>query len=461
MEWIMSFESENSGQGHEITNAGEKPKPLTLFYSYSHKDEALREKLEEQLAVLRRRGLITAWHDREIIAGEDWKGKIDERLDSADIILLLVSPSFLASDYCWDREMTRALERHDLGEAQVIPVILRPCLWQEGPFAKLQAVPKDARPVTQWQDADEAFFNVASAIRLAIEELQLRRLSVAAPLLTEPPASVPPSTHSRSSDIPPTASASEGRVYVGAELRALPDLAVFKDIDAPWCPEMVALPAGEFMMGAPDTGEGEEYAKPQRRVEISYRLAIGRYPVMFDEYDHFCAAAGRRKPEDRGWGRGRRPVINVNWKDAKAYCEWLARETGKPYRLPTEPEWEYACRAGTITRYAFGDSISKAKARYGLLAWSTVEVGRYRPNLWGLFDMHGNVWEWVEDVYRSYSEAPCDGSPQLEGKAQDTRVVRGGSFRCAESSLLRSYFRNTYKYMESEDDLGFRVAQTL
>ena len=97
-------------------------------------------------------------------------------------------------------------------------------------------------------------------------------------------------------------------MHVRVDPGALPGLAVFKDIDAPWWPEMVVLPAGEFMMGAPDTDEGEVYAKPQRRVEINYRLAVGRYPVMFDKYDHFCAAAGRWKPEDRGWGRGRRGV---------------------------------------------------------------------------------------------------------------------------------------------------------
>src|SRR5204862_7525819 len=135
---------------------------------------------------------------------------------------------------------------------------------------------------------------------------------------------------------------------------------------------------------------------------------------------------------------------------AKAYCDWLAHQTGKPYRLLTGDEWEYACRAETTTKFAYGDSISTSKARYGWLAWSTVEVGRFPPNLWGLFDVHGNVWEWVEDVSNHDSHA-----------AQDQRVLRGGSFRCAESTLLRADFCSFQKYMESRDDVGFRVGRTL
>jgi formylglycine-generating enzyme required for sulfatase activity len=224
---------------------------------------------------------------------------------------------------------------------------------------------------------------------------------------------------------------------------------------------MVVVPAGEFRMGAPDTDAGEQYVKPQRCVKIDYRFAIGRYPTTFGEYDHFCAASGQWKPDDKGWGRGRRPVINVNWKDARAYCEWLAQQTGKPYRLPSESEWEYACRAGTTTRFAFGDSIASAKARYGWMAWSTAEVGSYQPNLWGLFDMHGNVWEWVEDAAGKHSDAPCDGSPRTAIDPEDTRMTRGGSHACLEGALLRSYVRRISKYMISENDLGFRVARTL
>ncbi|MCG8448336.1 MAG: toll/interleukin-1 receptor domain-containing protein [Pirellulales bacterium] len=138
-----------------------------VFFSYSHADEALRDELEKQLSMLKRQGVIETWHDRRIGAGEELHGAIDVHVESDDIVLLLVSPDFLASDYCYDIEMTRALERHDAGEAIVIPVILRPCDWQPAPFGKLNASPPDGKPITKWADRDEAFLEVAKAVRQA------------------------------------------------------------------------------------------------------------------------------------------------------------------------------------------------------------------------------------------------------------------------------------------------------
>ena len=139
------------------TNSDE---PTEVFYSYSHKDEELRDEIQEHLSILRRQGVITNWHDREIGAGKEWEGQIDEHLQRADVILLLISSSFLASNYCNDVEMARAMERHDAGEARVIPIILRPVDWEGSPFEKLQALPKDAKPITTWTNKDEAFTNM-------------------------------------------------------------------------------------------------------------------------------------------------------------------------------------------------------------------------------------------------------------------------------------------------------------
>ncbi|MFC7537181.1 toll/interleukin-1 receptor domain-containing protein [Sphingomonas sp. GCM10030256] len=145
-----------------------------LFFSYSHADEALRDQLERQLAMLKRQGIIEAWHDRRIGAGNEWATAIDNHVETDDIILLLVSPDFLASDYCYDREMNRALERHDAGEAIVIPVILRPCDWHHAPFGKLQAVPTDGKPVTLMPNTDAALLEVAQAVRDAAGRLTSR-----------------------------------------------------------------------------------------------------------------------------------------------------------------------------------------------------------------------------------------------------------------------------------------------
>jgi TIR domain-containing protein len=165
-------------QGGEILPGQEVSQPIELFYSYAHQDERLRKRLETHLSALRQQKVITEWHDRKIVAGMDWKQSIDTHLATAAVILLLVSPDFLASDYCYGIEMQRALARHAEGDACVIPVILRPVDWQGTPFAHLQCAPTLAKPVTMWSNRDEAFRDVAMAIRTAIERLYPRHSSL-------------------------------------------------------------------------------------------------------------------------------------------------------------------------------------------------------------------------------------------------------------------------------------------
>jgi len=145
--------------------------PIRLFYSYAHEDEALRERLETHLKLLKRQGVLQDWHDRDISAGSEWAQQISAQLETADIILLLISPDFIASDYCWDVELQRAMARHEAGEAVVIPVVLRETDWTGAPFGKLQALPRDAKPVTRWADPDAAFVDIARGIRKVIAEL--------------------------------------------------------------------------------------------------------------------------------------------------------------------------------------------------------------------------------------------------------------------------------------------------
>jgi proteasome lid subunit RPN8/RPN11 len=144
--------------------------PIKVIFSYSHRDELLRDELAKHLSLLKWQGTITEWHDRRITAGQEWAGDIDAHLESAQLILLLISADFLASAYCYSTEMTRAMERHEQGEARVIPIILRDVDWEDAPFAKLQALPKDAKAITSWHNTDEAFADVARGIRRAIKE---------------------------------------------------------------------------------------------------------------------------------------------------------------------------------------------------------------------------------------------------------------------------------------------------
>lgn len=166
---------------------------VKVFFSYSHKDETLRDELATHLSMMKRQGVIEAWHDREISAGSEWANAIDDNLEVADIILLLVSANFLASDYCYDTEMIRAMERHQTREARVIPIILKPVDWNDAPFGKLQALPKNAKPITTWPDQDEAFLNVVQGIRRVVEEMAKSKPSTSTPAKNTTPATFSPS----------------------------------------------------------------------------------------------------------------------------------------------------------------------------------------------------------------------------------------------------------------------------
>ncbi|HHD73096.1 MAG TPA: hypothetical protein ENL02_04250, partial [Epsilonproteobacteria bacterium] len=191
-----------------------------------------------------------------------------------------------------------------------------------------------------------------------------------------------------------------------------------------------------FQMGSDD---GRDNEKPVHTVTFNYDFEIAPYLVTFEEYDLFCEDTDRIKPHDVGWGRGRRPVINVSWHDAKAYCDWLSDKTRETYRLPTEAEWEYACRAGTAEKWSFGDDEKELDkyAWYDKNAYDKGEkhpdygthpVGTKDPNPWGLYDMHGNVWEWCEDDFvDNYKETPIDGSAYHNQK-EGEKVLRGGSW---------------------------------
>jgi len=235
------------------------------------------------------------------------------------------------------------------------------------------------------------------------------------------------------------------------------------------CPEMVVVPPGSFTMASPPSEPGHTADEgPQHMVTIARPFAVGRFEVTFDEWDACAADGGCKgyKPSDEGWGRGRRPVINVSWDDAIAYVDWLSKKTGKPYRLLSGAEYEYATRAGTQTAYPWGNTIGTNNANCHACgsrwdARQTAPVGSFAANGFGLYDMVGNVREWTEDCYHdSYSGAPTDGSAWIEGGSCYRRVVRGGSWLLAPAflrSASRYWFTGDYRL----NYLGFRVARTL
>ena len=273
------------------------------------------------------------------------------------------------------------------------------------------------------------------------------------------------------------------------------------------CPEMVVIPAGTFVMGSPDgetpvtgldgkpkpgplapkeerrgTNEG-----PQHEVKIAGAFAAGKYAVTFEEWDECVALSACPPASDSGYGRGRRPVINVSWEDAKKYVAWLSSMTGKDYRLLSEAEWEYAARAGSRTAYSFGDyyppskriceyanfadiSLDRQSKRQGLTVSAsdlcddghivTAPVGSFKPNAFGLYDMHGNVFQWTENCYAdNYEGASADGAP-VTTKNCSSRVVRGGSWY-GTPEYLRSAYRDRLTPVNRVNSIGFRVGRTL
>ena len=235
--------------------------------------------------------------------------------------------------------------------------------------------------------------------------------------------------------------------------------------DCPECPELVAIPAGSFSMGS-QTGDADEL--PVREITITRPLAVGRFEVTFAEWDACFTAGGcKRMPNDYGWGRGRRPVVDVAWSDAsREYLSWLSKRTGKTYRFLSEAEWEYAARAGSKTSYSWGDKIGDGKANCdGCGApWDgdkTAPVGTFQPNAFGLYDMHGNVWEWTADCYRKDLAKTPAGGKAVSLQDCELRAIRGGSWLSEPPALRAANRDRLHGRSRYSLAIGFRVARPL
>jgi formylglycine-generating enzyme required for sulfatase activity len=273
----------------------------------------------------------------------------------------------------------------------------------------------------------------------------------------------------------PTDTAADGDDAAGRPARDagqpadLSDLATFTDTVADgspcdFCPEMVVIPAGTFTMGSPPDEEGRQEDEGPRR-EVSVRpFAIGRFEVTFAQYDACVNAGGCAEHlDDLGWGRKNMPVINVSWSEAQSYAEWLSDVTGEPYQLPSEAQWEYGARAGSIYAFSFGSSLSPDDANFAYEVGRPATVGSYYPNRWGVFDMHGNVWEWTQDCWHdTYEAAPATDQAWLNEDNGDCslRVLRGGA-AFMTSAMLRSANRLARHASDASNVFGFRVARTL
>lgn len=446
-----------------------------IFFSYSSKD---RERLTPLVRAFERQGWSVFWDHQTIHTGENWHRKIEEAINNSRCVVVAWSRYSVQSE--WVLEEAHKAKRRGVLLPVRIDDVEPPfgfSLRQAGDFthwndkpdhpvfielaARIYALLADSSPPPEPQPATllsrsrpgsgktGQFLGIGvGVVAMAgavfyMQQPDVSKPPVPAQTVTQPAATTPvvpvPST-------PPTP----------------PPV---KPERQPFEPEMVNIPAGSFTMGCKegrDDVEGgcDDDEKPAHKVSIS-TFQIGKYEVTFDEWDACEQAKACPHADDSGWGRGKRPVINVSWDDiAQKYIPWLNQKTGKSYRLPTEAEWEYAARGGKESAYPWGQSIGKNNANCagdlcGEKFVYTSPVGSFSPNPFGLYDMHGNVWEWVSDWKGEYA-AEQQQDPKGASSGSD-RVLRGGSWG-REPRVVRSAYR--YSTPDGRGiSVGFRVAQ--
>ena len=404
-----------------------------IFICYSRTDATVAETLAERLEA---QGW-SVYRDVKTQVGKSWHEEIEAELHASKAVIVLWSSKSRGSHEVLDEA------RYAKDNGKLFPTLIQQILRPLG-FGGIQTA-----DLIGWTGEQEhpGLTQLFTALRMHLNVGETRPASIdpAQPPVTQPEAAQAP-----------TARISSGQT--------------FRD-KLKWGgegPLMVVIPAGHFLMGSPpDESDRGDREGPQHEVRIAEPFAIGVYVVTFEEYDRFCDATNQAKPKDKNWGRGRRPVINVSWDDAKTYCRWLTEQSGRAYRLPSEAEWEYACRAGTKTPFHFADIISADQANFdgnypynrsakGKYRKRTEPVGSFAPNAFGLYDMHGNVWEWCQDNWHeNYQGGPDDGSPWEEGKSV-LRVLRGGAWDDGAAGA-RSAARDFNLPVDRLNHLGFRV----
>ncbi|MBL7794279.1 MAG: SUMF1/EgtB/PvdO family nonheme iron enzyme [Saprospiraceae bacterium] len=541
--------------------------PLKTFIIYARADAEYKNALRHHLTPLEDEGLLVVWDDAHLLPGEEWGKSIEDRLDESDLVLMLVSADSLKSPVIKKTELKKTLERKKQGVTQFIPVLVRDCLWEAVPaISGVQMLPLDGQrtlqPVAAWLSPDAAWASALRELLKLIPDIQqkiaadravqeaaqrkeqeaiqekaaaekaekLRNKSDEAAwkkVLSEVTAATKletkieiynayledEETHLNHREEAETAiEEMDGEMRIArilAEKEAIKRLeaeAKKKAEEEAANDQMVLIKGGTFEMG--DVMGDKEYDDETLHQVTLSDFYLGAYEVTFEEYDRYCEATGKEKPGDSGWGRGKLPVINVNWYDAVEYCNWLSTQRGlkavytidkntqdpnnlqkddklkwsisadwsaNGYRLPTEAEWEYAARAmngkgGGKVRFGNGKDIADPKeinfdgtASYkkpysvaGEYRQKTTPVGNFSPNSLGLHDMSGNVWEWCWDWYGAYPTA-AQTNPK-GANSGEVRVLRGGSWG-SDPLHARAAYRGWGGPSRRFSVRGFRLAR--
>jgi formylglycine-generating enzyme required for sulfatase activity len=432
--------------------------------------------------LLKQQDLLDYWTDIEIGIGDTWFQKIQEAMNTATVAIMLISAHFLTSTFIRREEIKRLLERRAEENLPIFPILVLPCDFEAVPWlAELQLRPKDEKGSVKALASYEGLpgAKVEEQLTEIVKEIRstLKRLTSVSPQNEKPRKSQGDTTASpivgkketASSEVP-VIEQETSRIEVVPPPMPLvsPPVPPFEEITNSIGMKLILIPAGKFLMGSES---GLDNEKPVRTVIISKPFYLGKYPVTQAQWRTVMGNnPSRFQQEEKGWlfskkkDNPNRPVECVSWEEAQEFLRRLsAREGQKPYRLPTEAEWEYACRAGSTGAYCFGDDASRLKE----YAWysensggATYIVGQLRPNAWGLYDMHGNVWEWVQDWYVGayYQQRPDPDRDPQGPDVGEYRVLRGGSWNYGARDV-RVADRYRFVLGVRYDDIGFRCAQ--
>lgn len=427
--------------------------PVKVFCCYAHEDEAFRAELAAHIARLKHQQVIQDWHDRNISAELEWADQVDSHLASADVVLLLVSPDFMASDYCYDEEMACALKRHEQGLAIVVPIMLKPTDLQDSPLMHLQSLPLALKPLSLWPDRGQAYADVVRGLHRLIVSLHKKQNAVPPqPPFATPQGQPTPKTAASPSVNPPLGRSEQGHDEhrgKGLNAQGLPDIV--------WC----QIPEGDVVLA---DHAGQFHVQP---------FYLARYPITNAQFQSFIdtedgyrnprwwegLATAVQSPKPPHWPEADHPRESVSWFEAMAFCAWLSEQLGYAISLPSEWQWQQAaCSGQAAWEYPWGMAYQTGHANIDE-TWGdigphylgkTTPVGAYPQgdSLQGVADLIGNVWEWCLNTY----DPPENRAPQ--GAAP--RVLRGGSWFNFQGSA-RVPFRVPYGPGGCGFDFGFRV----
>ncbi|HRH48833.1 MAG TPA: SUMF1/EgtB/PvdO family nonheme iron enzyme [Panacibacter sp.] len=420
-----------------------------IFLSYSHRDSRWLEKMNDFFKVLNRLYKIEIWDDTKIKAGANWRDEINEKLACAKVAILLVSQKFLASEFIENEELSKIFEKASSEGLKIIWISISACLYKETMLVKYQAANDPSKPLDSLPTSkqNQVLTKIGEIIKDAIKEIEMH---------------VPSSNKNIQEEL------IENKVNTTFSITS-------KKANDIFLPEMIYIRGGAFMMGSTVV----DIEEPIHEVIVD-DFYIGKLPITFSIYDIYCESINIQKPNDEGWGRGNRPVINITWMQAIAFCNWLSDQHGfehvykiensndteildtNGYRLPSEAEWEYAARGGRQDKkylYSGGNNIDQVAWYAANSLQRTHPVGEKNGNELGIHDMSGNIWEWCSDInHNNFIDAPSNGKPWLNSGEDNRRVVKGGYWGSFPIDC-RSTTRCDWREDDYDWDIGFRLAR--